>query len=790
MAGESHSTSPRVVVLQPQAFGALIEGRSLPSGWHTVAVVALRERWNELIPGSTQLADELVARYVERTRRAYRDQYLDTVLTALESLIQLSTDPTSVRLAAWFHRAVHQPGGGPAEDAESSARLAERTLPAYDIDPIRIAEVARLIRLTGDLATPPTDSYAPPRRDANGDVLLDAVNAVLATAPSRYESHASEVRRDAGDRSTAIERRYDEVRVLLDGHLYRTQLARQRMGASARSNLEAELAGLDSELPAPWRGWQQAALAATATFSAIAAAFVSIAAAGASWQVPAIEHESGWPPVVLAALAFFSAPVLFRSARSSSQRARLVSGAVVALAVTGLLVAWAQVPVTNPALGVGLRVPLLISALLLLLVAGTAALVASLLRTRTARFLPSRNLGQQLAWLAVPGVIALILLLIVQPLARGYVLSSNERVEGPRKPAGARPESQLDGNVAWVSRALSGAGAEEAVGTKYGIAIPRQAGVVEMLDAATGELRWRYSRSDSDEKPDIVATDNGEYVVAEFADIGYLLLDANTGKREAAWPGRTRDHTIQQADPLLTGEDVARGSDKLHGVDPDGGNRWTFEPGRCTDIGAVATTNTVVTFLGHSCGTQPDEMAGLDLDSGKKLWSKSPTDMYRRPVVVGGVVVVAEPGGDSDVPAALVAIEPRTGETKWRWPVPRDWACRTLLNAAGRFLVVVDCPGPDTRENRKSIVTAIDATTGQTAWQTTAPVSPRARVAVTTDGRVVSLARESDGCWANVISKTGFRQVRLPTGISCSRDAVAIGNLILTSGTGTVIALR
>lgn len=758
--------------------------------WQTVAVVVLRMRWSELLPSSAPLADDLVARYVERTRRAYRDQYLEAVLSTLDSLIQLSTDPTSVRLAAWFHRAVHQPGGGPAEDAESSARLAERLLPEYGVDPIRVAEVARLVRLTGELVTPPTDSYAPPRRDANGDVLLDAVNGILATAPSRYAAHASDVRRDAGDRTTAIGRRYDEVRQLLDGHLYRTQLARQRMGAMARANLEAELAGLDSELPAPWRGWQQAALTATATFSAVAAAVASIAAAGAPWQVPAVEPEAGWPPVALAVFSLFSAPVLFRSARSASQRSRLIAGAVVAVAVTGLLVAWAKVPVTNPAVGIGLRVPLVISALLLLLAAGTAALVASLLRTRTARFLPSRNLGQQLAWLAVPGVIALLLLLVVQPLARGYVLGSNERSEGPGRPAEARPESVIDGNVAWVSRALTSAGAEEAVGTKYGIAVPRQSGVVEMLDAATGELRWRYSRSDSDEKPDIVATDNGEYVLAEFADIGYLLLDANTGKRKAAWPGGTRDQNIQQADPLLMGERVSRGSDKLSGFDPDGGSRWTFEPGRCTDIGAVATSDTVVTFLGHSCGSEPDEVVGLDLESGKKLWSKAPDTMYRRPVVVGGLVVVAEPGGDSDVPAALVGIEPRTGETKWRWPVPPSWSCRTLLKPAGRLLVVVDCPGPDVRQNTKTVVTAIDAVTGQTAWQTVAPVSPRTRVTVTADARVVSLTGPSSDCWANVIDRTGYRKVRLPEGISCTRDPVAIGNLILTSGPAGVIALR
>ncbi|TDO68202.1 putative metal-dependent HD superfamily phosphohydrolase [Kribbella sp. VKM Ac-2571] len=749
-------------------------------------MVELRARWDDLVPGSASLADELVARYVERTRRAYRDHYLGIVLTALDSLIQLSTDPTSVRLAAWFHRAVHEPGGTPSEDAEASARLAERLLPQYGVPPIRIAEVARLIRLTGDLAAPPPDAYAPPRRDANGDVLLDAVNAILASDPSRYAVHTAEVRRDAGDRKVALENRYDEVRELLDGHLYRTQLARQRLSPVARVNLEAELAGLDSELPAPWRGWQQAALTATATFAAIAAAVVAIAASGASWQTPAAQDEAGWPTVALAVLSFFSAPALFRCARSASQRARLIAGAVLAIAVTGLLIAWAQAPRTNVAVGVGLRVPLLISALVLLLVAGAAALVASLLRTRTARYLPARNLGQQLAWLAVPGAVALILLLIVQPLSRSYVLGSNERVEGTPRDAGKARPSVLDGSVAWVSDSVAGTGAEEAIGTRYGVAVPRPSGVVEMLDAATGALRWRYSRSDSDEKPVIAATGNGDYVLAQFADVGYLLLDANTGRRKAAWPGRTRDRFILQTQPLLTGER----SGKLHGVDPGGHERWTYDSGDCTELGAIATAETVLTFVSHTCDDRPDEMTALDVQSGKKLWTRTSADTYRRPVVVAGLVVVAEPGGDSDVPAALTAIEPRTGDIRWRWDVPKPWACRTLLNAAGKYLIVVDCPGPSSQENRRSVVTAIDANTGLTAWQTLAPVSPRTKVTVTADGRVISLGRGAGGCVANVVSRAGFRQVKLPTGITCGRDPRAVGNLVLTSGQNTVIALR
>jgi hypothetical protein len=54
----------------------------------------------------------------------------------------------------------------------------------------------------------------------------------------------------------------------------------------------------------------------------------------------------------------------------------------------------------------------------------------------------------------------------------------------------------------------------------------------------------------------------------------------------------------------------------------------------------------------------------------------------------------------------------------------------------------------------------------------------------------VSLGSSAGGCAANIIDSTGFRRVALPTGISCSRDPVAIDNLVLTSGPAGVIALH
>lgn len=151
-------------------------------------MAGLRELWTDVIPDAGELADDLVGRYAGKSRYVYRDRYLETVLIALESLDQLSTDPTAVRLAAWFHRAVHQPGSTAQEDAEASAQMVEQVLPAYGVTPARTAEVARLVRLTGGTAPVKT-------QDANADVLLDAVNAILAD--KRYPTHAGEVRRDA-----------------------------------------------------------------------------------------------------------------------------------------------------------------------------------------------------------------------------------------------------------------------------------------------------------------------------------------------------------------------------------------------------------------------------------------------------------------------------------------------------------------------------------------------------------------------------------------------------------------
>lgn len=323
-------------------------------------MTGLRDLWADLVPDASPLADDLVSRYVATDRRAYRDQYLVVVLTALDGLVHLATDATAVRLAAWFHRAVHNEGAQPSDDAEASALLAEQTLPSYGVSDARTTEVARLVRLTGSATAGPLDP--------NADVLLDAVDAVLASG--NYAIHASEVRRDATDRRKAIRQRHAAALGDLSAPIFRTQLARDRYDADARANLTAELAVLEGELPTPWRGWRQAALLSTACFSAFVAAGFALQAQEYPWQAPSFGSDSAAFPVVLGIVALVAVPILFRF----SAKTRLVGGGALAAGSVGLILVWILAPGPSRSSGIGERVPLLITSCFLLVVAGTASL--------------------------------------------------------------------------------------------------------------------------------------------------------------------------------------------------------------------------------------------------------------------------------------------------------------------------------------------------------------------------------------------------------------------------------
>ncbi len=196
----------------------------------------LERRWP--LTGATALRDRLVAAYAD-PRRGYHDLlHLDEVLDRLDELRAAGNgfDPVTVRLAAWFHDAVHDAG---PDAEERSARLAEDALTRADVPPAVVAEVARLVRLT--------ERHDPDPGDVAGAALCDADLAVLASTAPRYAAYVDGVRREYADVSDPAFRagRSAVLSALLDRpHLYTTASARDRWEETARANVSRELASL------------------------------------------------------------------------------------------------------------------------------------------------------------------------------------------------------------------------------------------------------------------------------------------------------------------------------------------------------------------------------------------------------------------------------------------------------------------------------------------------------------------------------------------------------------------
>lgn len=200
--------------------------------------MSLITRWTGLAGDSRAaraVGAELLARWAEPHRRYHTLDHLRAVLDAITPLAALADDPAAVRLAAWFHDAVYD--GRPGLDEERSAQLAQAALPRCGVGPARVAETARLVRLTA--------AHSPEPGDANGSVLCDADLAVLA-APG-YPAYTRAIREEYAHVPDDLFRagRGAVLRALLaQPRLYRTPRAHDLWEAAARANMTAELDGL------------------------------------------------------------------------------------------------------------------------------------------------------------------------------------------------------------------------------------------------------------------------------------------------------------------------------------------------------------------------------------------------------------------------------------------------------------------------------------------------------------------------------------------------------------------
>ncbi len=191
-----------------------------------------------------QTGADLVRRWGESHRGYHNLRHLTEVLDSIDLLASEAGEPDrpdrpdAVRLAAWFHDAVYDPGA--TDNERRSAELAIEVLTRLSVPPETTAAVDRLVRITSDHVAPPDD------RDAA--VLCDADLAVLAAEPARYTSYVAGVRSENHQltEATFAAGRHAVLRTLLDRPaLFSTEHGRAHWETVARSNMQRELVALE-----------------------------------------------------------------------------------------------------------------------------------------------------------------------------------------------------------------------------------------------------------------------------------------------------------------------------------------------------------------------------------------------------------------------------------------------------------------------------------------------------------------------------------------------------------------
>lgn len=208
-----------------------------------VVVADLLTSWRQALPAAVpaepaaRVGADLLRRWGEPHRHYHTTSHLSVVLGVIDENAGHAADPDAVRLAAWFHDAVYDPHR--VDNEEASALLAEATLPGLGVSSERVAEVARLVRLTA--------SHDPAPGDRNGELLTDADLAVLASPHDAYLAYTAAVRREYAHVSEPqfIAGRASVLHNLLClPSLFHVPALRERWEDAARTNLTRELTTL------------------------------------------------------------------------------------------------------------------------------------------------------------------------------------------------------------------------------------------------------------------------------------------------------------------------------------------------------------------------------------------------------------------------------------------------------------------------------------------------------------------------------------------------------------------
>ena len=213
-------------------------------------------------------------------------------------------------------------------------------------------------------------------------------------------------------------------------------------------------------------------------------------------------------------------------------------------------------------------------------------------------------------------------------------------------------------------------------------------GYLYAVDAASGELRWRYETAEDGVSSSPTVVDGVVYIGSR--DKYLYAVDAHSG--ELQW--RYGTGAWVNSSPAVAGGIVYAGSYDhfLHAVDAVSGElRWRYETGDEVESSPAVADGIVYV------GSRDNFLYAVDAASGKLRWRYATGDeVYSSPAVADGTVYV---GSDDSY---VYALDAASGELRWRYATG-DWVRSSPAVADGVVYVGSD----------DGYVYAVDAASGE-----------------------------------------------------------------------------
>lgn len=194
-------------------------------------------------------ARDLVARWSASDRRLHTVRHLINILAHLDELAATAHDPDVLRVAAWYHGAilnrwlsVRPRNADPVACEAECIDIARSSLGRLGVSADVIDRVVELLLFLA--------RHRAPRADVDAQVLVDADLASLAVPPQEYKKLRENLRAELAELSDVeyFRARGAVIKRLLGfDSIYQSPLG-ESWESAARSNLEAELAKIESAL--------------------------------------------------------------------------------------------------------------------------------------------------------------------------------------------------------------------------------------------------------------------------------------------------------------------------------------------------------------------------------------------------------------------------------------------------------------------------------------------------------------------------------------------------------------